>query len=103
MGCWKFGLSLVFLSLTAAAQDDVPEFTVPHAECSLFGANMNRIVGKPRSVEEAALTNLVASRLPHVPPGMRPLDFDKRVEVSTIDHYIFGALKEANVTAAPTT
>ena len=119
-----FRCAIAFLALlaSAAAQDDVigvPDYSVQHPECVLFGAKYNELVAKavnpngptPHQAELSALTSGVAAllpaslpaSLPKVPPGSRTDTFEKQSSAINIDSYIFSALQAAGVSPAPPT
>jgi hypothetical protein len=111
MGC-KLGLGILFFASVAAAQTDtvgVPDYTVEHPECALFGPKYNQYVAKaltgsgitPHQAQISALTNAVAALLPWFPPGSRTDTYQKLHQAGTIDYYIFSALQDAGVQPAP--
>jgi Protein of unknown function (DUF1549)/Protein of unknown function (DUF1553) len=114
MGC-KTGLGILLFASLAAAQTDtvgVPDYTVEHPECVLFGPKYNQYVAKavtvsgitritPHQAEISALTNAVAALLPWFPPGSRTDTYQKLRQAGTIDYYIFSALQAAGVQPAP--
>jgi hypothetical protein len=111
------GISSVFvLAVSASAQLPdtlgVPDYTVEHPECVLFGPNYDKLVAKaagtsgpsPHQAEASALTTAVAALLP--PPGSRTDTFTKQLQAAqsgSIDSYIFNALSQAGVQPAPLT
>jgi hypothetical protein len=111
----QFGLILA-TAACALAQDPepgVPDYTVEHPECALFGPKYNQYVAKaintsgptPHQASLSALTSAVAAVLP-IPPGSRTDTFQKELQAATagsIDYFIFGALASAGVQAAPAT
>ncbi|HWB87181.1 MAG TPA: DUF1549 domain-containing protein [Bryobacteraceae bacterium] len=111
---FRFLLSFLLFFSLALGQDDpgVPDYTVPHPECTLFGPNYKQFVshaldalGKasPHQMQMSALTDAVSARLPSVPPGSRTYSFSQQSQSGTIDSYIFGALQSAGVKPAPLT
>ena len=70
---FKVGLGILLYAGLAAAQTDtvgVPDYTVDHAECALFGPNYDRYVAKarngsgttPHQAQMSALTNAIAAK-----------------------------------------
>ncbi|MCU1238498.1 MAG: hypothetical protein JWP63_6465 [Candidatus Solibacter sp.] len=112
MGC-NFGLGILLFASLAGAQTDtvgVPDYTVEHPECPLFGPRYTQYVAKalngigttPHQAEVSALTSAVAGLLPKVPPGSRTYTYQQS-QSGSIDSYIFGALQDAGVAPAPQT
>ena len=113
MGC-RIGLGILFFAGLAAAQTDtvgVPDYTVEHPECALFGPKYDQYVARalgssgatPHQSEVSALTSTVAALLPKVPPGSRTYTFEQQNQAGSVDSYIFGALQAAGVQPAPPT
>jgi len=116
MGC-RAGLSLLILvAASATAQETdigVPDYTVEHPECTLFGPKHNQFVAhmlgaigpSPHQAEVSATTSAVAALLP--PPAAGRTDaLDKQLQAAqagSIDSYILGALAAAGVQPAPLT
>ena len=111
------GFSAVFVvAVSAFAQLPdtlgVPDYTIEHPECVLFGPNYDKLVAKAvgssgpaqHQAEASALTTAVAALLP--PPGSRTDTFTKQLQAAqsgSIDSYIFNALSQAGVQPAPLT
>jgi Protein of unknown function (DUF1549)/Protein of unknown function (DUF1553) len=113
MGC-KIGSGILLFACLAAAQTDtigVPDYTVEHPECLLFGPRYDQYVAKavggvgttPHQAQVSTLTSAVAALLPKVPPGSRTYTYQQEAQGGSIDSYIFGALQAAGVPAAPPT
>jgi hypothetical protein len=119
MGC-KAGFSLFLLlasslaAQTTEAPVGVPEYTVEHPECTLFGPKYDQFVSKavngrgpsPHQARVSAITNAVSQALGAIPPGSRTDTFLKEQQAAaagSIDSFIFGALQSAGVTPAPPT
>ena len=115
MGC-KVGTSLLLvIAASLSAQDTigVPDYTVEHPECTLFGPKYDQYVAKavnpggpsPHQAEVSALTSAVAALLPPI-PGSRTDTYQKQnqaAQAGSIDDFIFSALTAAGVQPAPMT
>src|SRR5215471_10294770 len=115
MGC-KVGTSLLLvIAASLSAQDTigVPDYTVEHPECTLFGPKYDQYVAKavnpggpsPHQAEVSALTGAVAALLPPI-PGSRTDTYQKQnqaAQAGSIDDFIFSALTAAGVQPAPMT
>ncbi len=109
----RFACFFFILFSAAAAQDGVPDYAVPHPECTLFGPKYDQFVSKafpfnvngltPHRAAVGELTRKVAALLAYVPPGSQTYAFGQPSEPGTIDFYIFGALQAAGVAPAPAT
>jgi hypothetical protein len=105
-----FGLGLIG-ALTA---DDT--LAIQHAECPFFGPDREKFVSAaargfrngrqvgltPHDLRASSLTESVAAAMP-APPGTRTGDLFDPATASTIDHYLFQAMAQAQVTPAPLT
>ena len=102
---YKVGLGILLYAGLAAAQTDtvgVPDYTVAHAECELFGPKFDHYVAAPHRAQVSSLTNAVTALLPKVPPGSRTYTYEQ-TQSGSVDSYIFGALQSAGVQPAPAT
>jgi hypothetical protein len=104
---------LLFAGLAAAQTDTVgvPDYTVEHAECALFGPRYDQYVAKvidgtgatPHQKAVSQLTSMIAALLPNVPAGTRTYTYQQEAQGGSVDSYIFGALQAAGVAPAPPT
>jgi len=111
---WAF-LALSGLGLIGVLAAD-ETLAVPHADCPFFGPGREKVVNAAargfrngRSVgltthdlTSGALTESVAAAMP-APPGTRTGDLFDPSSASTIDHYLFQAMAQANAAPAPLT
>src|ERR1700730_16740650 len=109
--------SVVYLSLSLAvgaqAQQE-PQYLVDHSDCKYFGAdhekfahtglNEKQFSGPAQHYRLSMLTGAVSSALPAQAARSRADATAQPAFTSTIDKYLFAAMKDAGVTPAdPTT
>ena len=114
MGC-KIGLGILLFACLAAAQTDtvgVPDYTVEHPECVLFGPKYDQYVAKalggagttPHQAEVERAHQRGSRTAAQGPAGQPHRHLStSRPRRGSIDSYIFGALQTAGVQPAPAT
>jgi hypothetical protein len=118
LSVWSGVAVLTLSGLVVIHADDSPvaneadQIPVEHADCPFFGGQPERYIdqGVLRRLRPgngayrlSALTTEVAGMMSYVPPDSRTYSFDQTQQTGSIDSYIFGAMKAANVTPAPKT
>src|SRR5690349_7573609 len=89
-----YGICLLFAACAIAQTTDdtlgVPDYTVEHPECALFGPNYNKLVAKavnssgptPHQAAISALTSQVAGALGFIPSGSRTDIYQKEQQAA---------------------
>jgi hypothetical protein len=102
---------LVIHADDGSVPNQIEQLPVEHAECVYFMGEPERFMDQRvlqtlrpgRSYRLSALTAEVTGLMNYVPPDSRTYTFDQNNPTGSIDYYIFGALKSANITPAPKT
>ncbi len=106
--------ALVFAGVAAFAlvgvvrsDDDLPQYTVSHAECTFYGPDHDKFMKGVNSRTNHALSDLTRAVVAALPPretsSVKQAAASPSTSTNTIDKYLFQAINAAGVTPAPPT